>query len=237
MLSSRVCSYQDHFRAGTTGTNTSKIFALYTVGQMVCPILISRIPHLTSKLSLNGIHAHYYHIVCQVAAFIAGPIADRFGRRVGMFVGGAFIILGAILACAAKNMDMLIGARFVLGFGICIVTTAAPSCRPPSSPGKLQVHLPERSDADLSAQCCSTDAVEIAPPQFRGRMTGFYNCGWFGGAIPAALVVYGCQYIHGNLSWRLPLILQCVPAGIVMIAVFFLPGALLRASRQPCRLA
>ena len=88
--------YQSHFKVETTGSNTSLIFAMYTVGQMC-------------------------------ASFIAGPIADRFGRRIGMAVGASFIIIGAIVGACAPDMDALIGARFILGFGVAILTTAAPS--------------------------------------------------------------------------------------------------------------
>jgi MFS family permease len=52
---------------------------------------------------------------------------------------------------------------------------------------------------------------------------GFYNCGWFGGSIPAAAVTFGCNSIDSNLSWQIPLILQAFACVIVMIAVFFIP--------------
>ena len=53
--------------------------------------------------------------------------------------------------------------------------------------------------------------------------SGFYNCGWFGGSIPAAAVTYGCNYIQGDSSWRIPLALQAFACVIVMACVFFLP--------------
>lgn len=54
-------------------------------------------------------------------------------------------------------------------------------------------------------------------------MAGFYNCGWFGGAIPAAIVTFGTNYMGNDYSWRVPLILQAFACVIVMCAVFFLP--------------
>lgn len=30
-------------------------------------------------------------------------------------------------------------------------------------------------------------------------MVGIYNCGWFGGAIPAAAVTFGTNYISSNM--------------------------------------
>jgi hypothetical protein len=52
---------------------------------------------------------------------------------------------------------------------------------------------------------------------------GFYNCGWFGGAIPAAAVTFGCEFIQSNYSWRIPLILQASSCVFVMLFVFLIP--------------
>jgi hypothetical protein len=52
---------------------------------------------------------------------------------------------------------------------------------------------------------------------------GFYNCGWFGGSIPAAAITYGTNNINNNYSWRIPLILQCFTCLIVIISVWFIP--------------
>lgn len=55
------------------------------------------------------------------------------------------------------------------------------------------------------------------------RLLGFYNCGWFGGSIPAAFVTFGCSYMTSNWAWRLPLLLQCFACIIVIVSVWFLP--------------
>ena len=72
---------------------------------------------------------------------------------------------------------------------------------------------------------CATPSyiIEISPPQWRSRMTAFYNCGYFGGAIPAAAIALGMQFINSDWQWRLPLIFQAVPSLIVMFLVFFIP--------------
>lgn len=46
---------------------------------------------------------------------------------------------------------------------------------------------------------------------------------WHGGSIPAAAITLGTQSIKSDLSWRLPLIFQCVPALFVCLIVWFLP--------------
>jgi len=54
-------------------------------------------------------------------------------------------------------------------------------------------------------------------------MTALYNTGWSGGAIPAAAIVYCTRTMPNNWSWRIPLIVQAVPASFVCILVWFLP--------------
>ena len=49
------------------------------------------------------------------------------------------------------------------------------------------------------------------------------SAGWFGGSIPAAAITLGTSYISSNWSWRLPLIFQCFPSGVILLTVFFLP--------------
>jgi sugar porter (SP) family MFS transporter len=130
-----------------------------------------------------------------IAAFPLAPlVSDRFGRKIGMFTGAWVIILGAILTSSTNTFDQLLAGRFILGAGIMFMTVAAPAY-----------------------------AIEIAPPHWRGRAVGFYNCGWFGGSIPAAFITYGCQYINSDYSWRIPLILQCFTCLLVLASLWFMP--------------
>ncbi|WRT69911.1 uncharacterized protein IL334_006902 [Kwoniella shivajii] len=135
-----------------------------------------------------------YTVGAMAGAPFAAVISDRFGRRKAMFAGGIVIITGMVIAATAKHVAQFVVARLILGVGISIMTVAAPAY-----------------------------AVEIAPPHWRGRCTGFYNCGWFGGSIPAAAVTYGCNSIDSNLSWQIPLVLQAFACVIVMCAVWFIP--------------
>jgi len=81
------------------------------------------------------------------------------------------------------------------------------------------------ADFGVSILTCAAPSyiIEVAPPQWRGRFAAFYNCGWFGGSIPAAAITLGTETINNDWQWRLPLIFQCVPAGVVVLSVWFLP--------------
>ncbi|TDL21325.1 general substrate transporter [Rickenella mellea] len=161
---------------------------------------INIMPYYQSKFnagevgSTTGIIFSVYTIGGLVGPWVAGPITDRFGRRGGMFVGSLIIIIGSAVIASSNTKNQFIAGRFLLGFGVAILTCAAPSY-----------------------------IIEVSPPQWRGRMTAFYNCGWFGGSIPAAGITLGTQKIKSNLSWRLPLAFQAVPNVVVLIAVWFLP--------------
>ncbi|KAL7416185.1 hypothetical protein BDY24DRAFT_413086 [Mrakia frigida] len=63
-----------------------------------------------------------YTVGSMVGAFSAGPLSDRFGRRVGMFCGGSVIIFGSIVISTAKKIPQLVVGRFILGWGISIMT-------------------------------------------------------------------------------------------------------------------
>lgn len=121
---------------------------------------------------------------------LAAIVSDRFGRLKTLFTGGWIIIIGMIIVSTASTLPQFVVGRFGLGAGIATMTVAAPAY-----------------------------AMEISPPHWRGRCTGFYNCGWFGGSIPAAAVTFGTNYIDNNYSWRIPLILQAFACLIVIISV------------------
>ncbi len=48
-----------------------------------------------------------------------GPVSDRFGRRVTLFVGLALYVVGSLGSAVAWNIESLIGWRLLQGFGAC----------------------------------------------------------------------------------------------------------------------
>jgi hypothetical protein len=86
------------------------------------------------------------------------------------------------------------GGRFVLGFGVAITSTAGPAY-----------------------------VSEMAHPVYRGVCTGVFNTFWYVGGIPGSFVPFGTQNIPGTQSWRIPLWLQMVFAGTVLVCSPFLP--------------
>lgn len=106
---------------------------------------------------------------------------------------------------------MYMVSRFLIGIGLTVASTAAPMM-----------------------------VAELAHPNTRTTMTALYNTLWyFGVCIPgavrsprvlisfqsivAAWTTYGSWRIDSTWSWRLPTLLQALPACINLIAIWWLP--------------
>ncbi|KAJ5553879.1 hypothetical protein N7513_003838 [Penicillium frequentans] len=135
-----------------------------------------------------------YTVGSMVATPVSAVISDKLGRRKCMFVGAWVIIIGSVIIATGMTLAQFVVGRFILGVGIQIMVVSAPAY-----------------------------AVEIAPPHWRGRAVGFYNCGWFGGSIPAAAITYGTNQINSNYQWRIPFICQCFACVCVIFFVWFIP--------------
>jgi SP family galactose:H+ symporter-like MFS transporter len=76
-----------------------------------------------------------------VAASVAGPITDRFGRRSVLMGAAALFAVGALMAASIDTVLLLVIARFVLGVAIGIAAVAAPlyiaECAPLESRGAM----------------------------------------------------------------------------------------------------
>ena len=111
-----------------------------------------------------------------------------------MAFGSIVIIVGGVLEILPRSLLWLQIGRFLVGFGVVFVTTAAP-----------------------------TYVVEVAHPAFRGRAGALYNTGWSVGAIPAAVLTWGMAYVQNDLAWIIPLLVQCCFSLVVLIGCFFIP--------------
>ncbi|KAF2169399.1 hypothetical protein M409DRAFT_65076 [Zasmidium cellare ATCC 36951] len=145
----------------------------------------------------TGIVFSIFQVFGQMAAAVFFWFVDWQGRRLSIFVGCLGACIGAIVTAVAPSLTAFIGGRFLLSFFAAIATQGA-----------------------------SLYLVEIAPPQYRGTLTGLFSTLYFLGSIIATTVVYGAN-LHlagrGNLSWRLPLWLQMVCPALACLGIWFCP--------------
>ncbi|EHK22543.1 uncharacterized protein TRIVIDRAFT_78848 [Trichoderma virens Gv29-8] len=141
-----------------------------------------------------GIVSSMYQIGGVVALPFVGPAIDGFGRRVGMLLGAAFIVIGTIVQGVSNSQGQFMGGRFLLGFGVSIAAAAGPMY-----------------------------VVEINHPAYRGRVGAMYNTLWFSGAIISSGAARGGLNVGGDYSWRLITWLQALFAGLICIFAMLLP--------------
>ncbi|KAI9470990.1 MAG: sugar transporter, partial [Benjaminiella poitrasii] len=125
---------------------------------------------------------------------IAGSMSDRFGRRDS--IGGAAIvfIVGGVLQTASQNIAMQLIGRFVSGISVGACSVLSPMYN-----------------------------AELAPKEIRGRLIGFQQLMIDIGMLISAWLDYGTIYIQNDWSWRIPYLVQILPAILLAACPFILP--------------
>lgn len=90
-------------------------------------------------------------------AALAGPAADKLGRRLAIVIGAVFFILGGVLQAVAQNLSFLYSGRAIAGFGVGFLVMIVPLYQ-----------------------------AEISHPSIRGRVTGLQQLMLGIGAVVAS---------------------------------------------------
>lgn len=122
-----------------------------------------------------------------IGAIIAGLTADKYGRKVAIYVGCALFTVGAVLQAASFSIAQMVVGRLVVGFGVGSAAMVVP----------LYI-------------------AEIAPTKARGRLIGLNNMSITGGQVISygigaafAHVPHGWRYMVG-LGGVPSIILACL---------------------------
>jgi MFS family permease len=105
--------------------------------------------------------------------------ANKHGRRPGIWLGYAFLIIATVMQTAAQSVSVFVVARLFLGFASAWWSNTVPLL-----------------------------ITETAYPAHRGRLTALFNCGWYVGSLVAAWATFGTRNIQSNWAWRIPSLLQ-----------------------------
>ncbi|KAI0462614.1 hypothetical protein LJB42_004110 [Komagataella kurtzmanii] len=123
--------------------------------------------------------------ILEIGAFFSsltvGRVGDIIGRRRTIRYGAFIFVVGGLLQTAASNLKVLIAGRIISGIGVGLLSTIVPMYQAEISP--------------------SHNRGKLACAQFTGNIFGYASSIW---------VDYGCSFIENNLSWRIPLFIQCV---------------------------
>jgi MFS family permease len=64
---------------------------------------------------------------------------------------------------------------------------------------------------------------EISPPEVRGTFLGLEEFSIVSGIALVYWITYGTWFTQSDWSWRLPFLLQMVPAFVLGAGIYFLP--------------
>jgi MFS transporter, SP family, arabinose:H+ symporter len=160
-----------------------------------------------SKFALSNFEMGWavtsHTLTATLAIVVAGPLADRFGRRTVLRAAAIVFAVSAAVAAAAPSFGALILARLLSGLGVGAVFVAAPMY-----------------------------IAEIAPPAVRGRMVTFNQLFIVTGIFLAFSSNYAIVRLEDagagwldlrESSWRWMLGLGVVPAVVYLFALLFVP--------------
>lgn len=128
--------------------------------------------------------------ILEIGAFISslsvGRIGDVIGRRRTILYGSLIFLVGGALQTMANGMPMMMLGRIVAGLGVGALSTIVPIYQ-----------------------------SEISPPHNRGKLACIEFTGNVAGYAASVWVDYFCTYIDSDLSWRIPLLMQCVMGALL----------------------
>lgn len=127
-------------------------------------------------------------------ALILTQLADRLGRKKSIMLASLIWVLGSILQCAAVNRGMLVAGRVISGISVGISSAVVPIYQ-----------------------------SEITAPSIRGRMVSLQQWSITWGILIQYFVQFGCSYINGVASFRIPWGLQMIPAIVLFLGMFAFP--------------
>ncbi|KAK7407885.1 hypothetical protein QQX98_009944 [Neonectria punicea] len=104
-----------------------------------------------------------------IGAIFAGATADRYGRKVAIYVGCVLFTLGAIIQAASFSLAQMTVGRLIVGFGV----------------GSAAMIIP-------------LYIAEVSPAKYRGRMIGLDNMSITGGQLVSYGIGAGFAHVTGG---------------------------------------
>ncbi|KAF9455027.1 general substrate transporter [Macrolepiota fuliginosa MF-IS2] len=136
--------------------------------------------------------------VLEIGAFItslaAGRVGDIIGRKGTLLTGAVVFTIGGVIQTFTTGFWSMIVGRVVSGFGVGLLSTIVPIYQ-----------------------------SEISPPNHRGALACMEFTGNIVGYSSSVWTDYFCSYIDSDLSWRIPLFMQCVIGFILAAGSLVMP--------------
>ncbi|CAH0055853.1 unnamed protein product [Clonostachys solani] len=159
-------------------------------------------PNVVASSSATGWLTSILQLGGILGSLSAGVLGEVISRKYTMFSACCWVILGSYLYCGATyhNSSLLYAGRFFTGLGVGTFSGVGPLY-----------------NAELSA------------PELRGFLVSFYQFCTILGIMLSFWIGYGSNNIGGisenqsDLAWRLPSIIQGIPAVLLAGGIWWLP--------------
>lgn len=123
-----------------------------------------------------------------ISSLIVGRVGDIIGRRRTILYGSCIFFVGGALQTFATGVSMMLAGRIIAGVGVGMLSTIVPVYQ-----------------------------SEISPPHNRGKLACIEFTGNIVGYTTSVWVDYFCGFIKSDMSWRLPLFMQCVMGALLAL--------------------
>ncbi|KIH95210.1 hypothetical protein SPBR_03893 [Sporothrix brasiliensis 5110] len=121
-----------------------------------------------------------------ISSLVVGRVGDIIGRRKTILYGSIIFFTGGALQTLATSMAMMMLGRIIAGLGVGMLSTIVPVYQ-----------------------------SEISPPHNRGKLACIEFSGNIIGYTTSVWVDYFCGFIDSNMSWRIPLLMQCIMGALL----------------------
>lgn len=124
----------------------------------------------------------------------AGRVGDIIGRKGTLFTGALVFTIGGAIQSFTPGFYVMIVGRIVSGLGVGLLSTIVPIYQ-----------------------------SEVSPPDHRGALACMEFTGNIAGYASSVWLDYFCSFIKSDMSWRIPLLMQCVIGGILAAGSLVMP--------------
>ncbi|KAJ2897805.1 hypothetical protein MKZ38_004367 [Zalerion maritima] len=128
-----------------------------------------------------------------ISSLVVGRLGDIIGRRRTIFYGSCIFFVGGALQTFSTSMTVMMLGRIIAGLGVGMLSTIVPVYQ-----------------------------SEISPPHSRGKLACIEFSGNIIGYASSVWVDYFCGFIKSDLSWRVPLLMQCVIGALLGLGSFLI---------------
>ncbi|KAI5357700.1 Putative major facilitator, sugar transporter, major facilitator superfamily [Septoria linicola] len=166
---------------------------------LVMPAFIDDFPTIHNSSGATGWLTSILQLGGWGGALTSGILCEVFSRKHTLFWGAMWMVLGSYLAAGAvvNQPAYLFAGRFFTGIGVGTLSAIGPLYN-----------------------------AELAPPEVRGFLVALQQLTTTIGIFLAYWIAYGTSHIDSGNSqwaWRIPLLVQGIPAIILAVGVWFLP--------------